>query len=506
MSDTLEQPRELGQGQVDEASDSLGGRTVVAGLWTVLEQFGRRGLSVVVNLVLARLLLPHEFGLVGILTVFILVAQVIADAGLSSALIQKSSPSETDWSTSFYSNFILGLLIFAVLWVLSPAVAASFSEPQLTWLTRVLALTVVVNSLGVVQATRFQKTMNFRPLTESILISVFVSGVISIGLAIWGFGVWSLAIQRVLADLIRVTLFWCKADWVPSLKFSFTSLKEQVRYGGCVLLAAIFNTVTQPMIYFVIAAGHAPATLGYVVQGSQLPDALSRTLAGTLGRVAFPVFALIQQDRSRVKKTLRNSMQMLYSTVLPLMVIVAVSSPLLVQILLTEKWIPCVPYLRLFCVIGFLLPVQAIYQHLLMVDSRPTKLIATQFFRLALHAVVLLCTFRFGVLWIVTGQVIAELIVTVVLSCVMVTVGSYSLQEQLSDLFRPLAVVVLATSCVLLGQAAFELSVLPALLVQSVCWPTLLVILAFVFKLPVLETLQAARARRGLVKIAAQGQ
>lgn len=502
MSDSVQQPQGKDQSKADETTDSLGGRTFSAGLWAVIEQLGRRGLSLAVNLLLARLLLPHEFGLIGILTVFILVGQVIADAGLSSALIRKPKPSETDWSTSFYSNVILGLFIFTVLWFISPWVAEAFREPQLVWLTRVLAFTVVINSLGVVHATRLQKEMNFRPMTESILISVFVSGVISIGLAVWGFGVWSLAAQRVLADCIRVALFWFKADWFPGLLFSFISLGEQVRYGACVLMAAIFNTVTQPMVYFVIAAGHAPTTLGFVVQGNQLPDALSRTLAGTLGRVAFPVFSLIQQDRLRVKKMLRNSMQVLYSTVLPLMVIVAVSAPLLVRVLLTDKWLPCVPYLQLFCVIGFLLPVQAIYQHLLMVDSRPTKLVMTQFFRLMLHAAVLMCTFPFGVVCIVAGQVIAEVVVTLVLCYVMVSVGDYSLYEQVTDFIRPAAIVSLSAACVVLSQMFFELPTYPALALQLVSWPVLLGALALAFRLPVVQSLQdmaRSRVRRGVL-------
>ncbi|MFY9253791.1 MAG: lipopolysaccharide biosynthesis protein [Fuerstiella sp.] len=449
------------------SAPSLQSKTIRAAAWTASEQVGRRIFQFITGIILARILLPEEFGLMGVLTVFMIVAQVFADGGLSSGLIQNQESTDDDCCTVFYLNVFLGIVVCGVLCLVSPYVADAFHEPKLQALMCVLAFSIVVNSLGAVQASLFAKSIHFRPMTTAILISVGISSIVGITLALCGYGVWSLAIQRLVSDTVRVILFWLFSPWRPSLKFRLSSMKSQLKFGFSVLAAAICNTVTQPMYYFVIARFYSPAMLGFVTQGNQLPDAPSKTLSGLVNRVAYPVFSSIQNDPTRVQRGLQRALKLLYSTVMPLMAGLAVMAPQLVSVLLTDKWLPSVPYLRLMCAIGFLMPVQTLHQHLLMADGRTSLLLKTQVTRVMLHALCIFFTYQLGIVPLIWCQIIVEFAIVLLLCFVNGVKLQYPLVVQLRDATPSIGMVILMSVAMLaVGRMAGK-DMLTSLAAQS---------------------------------------
>lgn len=437
----------------------------IAGLfWSFLERLGSQAVRLVISIILARLLLPEQFGLLAMLAVFMAVAQLLIDSGFGQALIQKRDTDQTDYCSVFYFCLGASIVCAVVLWVCAPAVASFYGQPELTLLTRFMSLSLVFSSLRLIQITSLTKSLDFRTQTMMSLTSTVTSGVAGIALACLGFGVWSLAIQYVLGDLISTLLAWIWHPWRPSAKFSVHSLRSMFAFGSKLLFSGFLNTAFGNLYPLLIGKLFPPAELGYYTRAQQLPQIPNDTLSIIVSRVTFPLFSAMQENKSMLQRSLRKALLALALVNFPMMVGLAVTARPLVLTLLTAKWEPCVPYLQWLCVAGALLPLQTLHLNVLLAQGRSDLFFSLEVIKKALLVIAILVTYRHGVMAMIIGQVALALVSYGLNSYYTVRLLRYSWREQLMDLMPCAGFTgVMGAATLLVGAIPFPNSVLQLL-------------------------------------------
>ena len=276
-------------------------KTVNGIKWSAIEKFSIQGILFIVGLVMARLLTPEDFGIMGMLTIFLSISQTFVDGGFSNALIRKIDRTEVDCSTVFFFNIVVGLLSFSVLYLCSPLIADFYNTPQLVDVTRVLALTLFLNSLIVVQVALFTIRIDFKTQAKINLIGVALSGGVGIYMAYTGYGVWSLVYQTVLRSAVNVFMYWFFAKWKPLCVFSISSFRALFSYGSKILASGLLHTFYQNMANMVIGKFYTVKDLGYYERGQQLGKLPEEATVSVFQRVAFPLLATLQNDEKRFR-------------------------------------------------------------------------------------------------------------------------------------------------------------------------------------------------------------
>jgi O-antigen/teichoic acid export membrane protein len=310
--------------------------------WTFLDNVGRLGGQFVIGIVLARILTPEDFGLIGMLTIFIVIGRSLTNSGFGQALIQKKDANRIDFSTVFYFNIFTSIIIYLIIFVGSPLIAKFYREPQLVLLTKVLCLEFILNALSLIHITDLQKNLKFKAPSLIGIISVAISGATSIVLALKGFGVWALVTNTILQSLITTLLLWKVSKWRPLLIFSVNSLKSLFAYGSKILLAGILNSVFKNIYFLVIGRYFQAESLGYYTRANQFTYLPLNTITLVITKVTYPVFSSIQDDIPKLKIGYTKSIRMLSALALPLMGIMYIIARPIIIIVLGDKWLPVV--------------------------------------------------------------------------------------------------------------------------------------------------------------------
>jgi O-antigen/teichoic acid export membrane protein len=423
--------------------DSLRHVTIRALSWSFIEVIGRQGVRFVIGIVLARLLFPEQFGLIGMLTIFMAVARSFLDSGFGAALIQKREPTLTDTCSIFYFNIVVGLVAAGLLCLVAPRIASFYNQPILTPLTRAMSLIIVINSFGLIQSIILSKQINFKTQTKVSLIAGTLSGIMGIILATAGFGVWSLVVQQVSGSLFSTILLWLFSTWRPALIFSFNALKDMFGFGSRLLVSGVLNQIFDNIYLLVIGKLFSAADLGYFTRANTLQALPSQTLSEMVGRVTFPVFSSIQEDLNRLKRGLKKALTVLALVNFPVMVGLAVIARPLVVVLLTEKWAECIPYLQLLCMLGLLYPLHVINLSVLQALGRSDLFLRLEIIKKVLIVINIVVTWRWGISAMIYGMIAVSLISYYLNSYYSGVLLGYSLWEQLRDLFSSLIIAVL---------------------------------------------------------------
>jgi teichuronic acid exporter len=462
-------------------ADSLEQKTIHALSWSFVEVVAQKGVQFVIGIVLARLLFPEQFGLIGMLTIFMAVIRTFLDSGFGSALIQKQEITQADICSIFYFNIFVGLAAAGLLCLAAPWIAAFYNQPVLTGLTRALSLTIIIDSFGMIQGTLLVKQINFKTQTKVSLISGALSGIIGVTLAAFGFGVWSLVVQQVSASLFSAVCLWSFSSWRPALIFSFTSLRNMFGYGSRLLFSSLLNQTFDNIYYVVIGRLFPVADLGYFTRAKIMSDLPTITLSSMVARVTFPVFSTIQDDPARLKRGLKKALTILELVNFPMMIGLAVIARPLVMVLLTEKWVACVPYLQLFCVAGLLLPLHTMNLNVLQALGRSDLFLRLEIVKKVMIAIGIAITWRWGISAMIYGMIVNSIIGYYLNSYYTGVLISYPLREQVSDLVPYLIVSIV------MGIAVYAVGLLPfthhwsMLLVQIITGIVIYVILCRVF-------------------------
>jgi O-antigen/teichoic acid export membrane protein len=420
-------------------------------IWSALERVSGQLIRFTIGVVLARLLLPAEFGLIGMIAVFMGVSQVFINCGFGEALIQKQDATHQDESSVFYVNLALGMLAAMTLYCGAPWIARFYHQPILVGLTRFMALDLVIGSFGVVQTMLLTKKLDFKTQIKISVASTLVSGTLAIIMALKGFGVMSLVAQVLVGDFFSTLLLWILQGWRPLLSFSWSSLREMFPYGSRLFASGLLNSFFNEIYSIVIGKLFDPTMLGFYTRARQMQRLPVDNLSGIVGRVSFPVFAAIQHDKPALKRGVRKASKGLAWLNIPLMVGLAVTARPLVIVLLTEKWLPCVPYIQLLCVAGAFYPLSLIHVNALSAQGRSDLFLRLEIIKKVLTVIAVFATFQFGVTGLLAGGVVVGLLSYILNGYYSTTLFAYSWKEQFIDVLPYMALSALMGGCVWLA-------------------------------------------------------
>lgn len=437
------------------AEKSLKDKTVKGVIWSTIERFSVQGVLFIVTLVLARILDPKDFGLIGMLTIFIAVSQSLIDSGFSQALIRKQDRTEIDNCTVFYFNIIVSVILYLLLYILAPFVSVFYNEPQLTSLMRVLCLVIIINSFAVVQRAIYSAIVDFKSQAKASFIAVIVSGGVGVCCALMGLGVWSLVWQQVTNAIMNTLLLWLYSKWYPTLRYSWNSFKELFSFGSKLMFSGLLDTLYNNMFTLVVGKVFNAESLGHYTQANRFAQMPSANIASILQRVTFPVLCSIQDDRERLKAKFRQLMRLFAFIIFPLMCILAGIAFPLIDWLLGEKWKFTAVLLIPMCFDFMWWPIHAINLNLLKVLGRSDLFLKLEIIKKCIGVIIILLSIHFGLVFMCYISIIASLVGLYLNAYYTGKLANIGLMVQLKDL-APTLVTSLLTFVLVYFSSSFS--------------------------------------------------
>lgn len=450
--------------------------------WKLMERSGVQGVQFLVQIVLARILFPEDYGLIAIVTIFILLANVFIESSFNTALIQKKGADELDFSSVFYLNLAISILLYVILFFSAPYIALFYNEPQLILVIKVLSLTLLFGSLYSVQNAFVAKKMLFKNLFLSSFGAIITSGIVGISGAYLGWGLWALVAQQLTYKIMVTSILWFTVRWRPRLLFSFIRIKRLFSFGWKILLSALLITISQNIIGLIIGKISNPAMLGFYNRGKQFPELFVHNINGSIQSVLFPALASEQDNPERVKGLLRRSLITSSFVVFPMMVLLfSIAEPLII-LLLTDKWLPAVPFLQIFCVIYALMPIHTVNLQAINALGKSDIYLKLEIIKKTLEFIVLLITIEYGIYAIVLGQLLISVIATFINAYPTAKLLNYGFREQLVDIVKNL-LLALVMGGVLFLIKFNEINPLMSITLQVFLGIIVYISLAYLFKI-----------------------
>ena len=415
-------------------TDSLRHKTIHGVGWSFIDNISSSGITFLVGLVLARLLTPEEYGIMAIIAIFIAVSNSIIDSGFSNALIRKTRIERIDYNTVFYFNLTVSILIYALLYLAAPAVGVFFKEPVLAEVIRIIGWVLIINALAIIPRTRFVRNVDFKTQTKVSLVSSISSGVIGIGMALGGMGVWSLVGQQLSRQFLNTLFLWVYSKWHPVWEFSTESFKELFGFGSKLLLSGLLNTIYKNIYYIVIGRFYTSAQLGQYTRAEQFNMIFSSNLTSVVQRVSYPVLSSIQEEPERLREAYRKVIKItMLITFACMLGLAAVAKPLIL-ILIGEKWLPAVYFLQIICFSGMLYPLHAINLNILQVKGRSDLFLKLEIIKKIIAVGPIVVGIIYGIECMLWGGVLISFIAYFLNSYYSANLINYPTSEQIKDI------------------------------------------------------------------------
>lgn len=403
--------------------------------WKTLERGGAQGIQFVVQIILARLLLPEDYGLIALVTIFISIANVFVQSGFNTSLIQKKDADEVDFSSVFYLSLAVSLVIYLVLFYFAPLIANAYQEPQLVLLLRVLSVTLFFGALNSIQNAYIARNMMFKKLFFSSFGAGMISGLIGIILAYNGAGVWALVVQQLVNQFIITLILWFIVKWRPKLLFSLERVKVLFAFGSKLLASSLLNSVYDNARSLIIGIGYDPEILGFYNRGKQFPQFFVTNIDSSIQSVMLPTLSSSQDDKKVVKKIVRRSIITSTFLMFPLLVGLAAIAEPLVKLLLTDAWLPSVPFLQIFCIVYALRPIHTANLQAINAIGRSDVFLKIEVLKKIVGTIIIIITIPLGVNGMAWGMVVSGLISASINAFPNSKFLDYNYVEQLKDIF-----------------------------------------------------------------------
>ena len=416
-------------------NSSAAHKTAANLIWRFFERCGVQGVAFLVSIVLARLLDPELHGTITMVTVFTSIMQVFVNSGMGSALVQKKDADQLDYSTVFYFNMAMGLGLYVLMFAAAPWIARFYKMPDLTPIVRVLSLTLVVSGLKNMQHTYVSKHMLFKKFFFSTIGGTLVSAVVGIYMAYKGYGVWALVAQTLITQFVAAMILWITVPWRPTWEFSFARLKGLFSYGWKLLASSLIDTVYNDLRTLIIGKKYSSADLAFYNKGNQFPKLFVTNINTSIDSVLLPVMAKAQDDRSRVRAMTRRAIRISSFCMWPMMVGLAVCGEPLVRLVLTEKWMPCLPFLYVFCFTYAFYPIHTANLNAIKAMGRSDLFLKLEIIKKAVGITAILISMQFGVLWMAYSLILTSIISQIINSYPNRKLLDYSYGKQLKDIF-----------------------------------------------------------------------
>lgn len=366
-------------------------------IWSTIERFSVQGVQFAVSIVIARLLFPSDYGLIAMLSIFMALAQTFVDSGFANALIQKKNKTDADFNTVFYFNIGISVLVYFLLYITAPYIASFYNEPELKLITRIISLGVVINSFGIVQQAKLTIELNFKKMAYASLLAALCSGAVGIVLAYNGWGVWALVCQTLGNNFLRVVLIWFFSRWSPKIQFSIDSFRALFSFGSKILLSSLLHTVYTNLYTLIIGKFFSSVELGYYNRSFTLAQFPSTNLSNIIVRAIYPIQCRIQDDIDQLRSMFLKYIGMACYIIFPIMIIMCTLAEPLVSCLLTDKWLPIVPLLRILCIAFMWDPVMKINLIILQVRGRSDYFLYAEIIKKIIAFLIMLATIPYGV-------------------------------------------------------------------------------------------------------------
>ncbi|WP_421918783.1 MOP flippase family protein [Marinifilum sp.] len=429
----------------------LKSQTIKGVFWSFVEKFGSQLILLISQIFLARLLEPRDFGLLGMLAIFIAVSQIFIDSGFDNALIQKQDANQTDFSTVFFLNISLGVVFYLILFFAAPLIADFFRTPELVDLTRVVCSILAINSFGLIQFVKFKIDMNFKAIAQVVVTANILSAILGVVLALLNFGVWALAAQVMGIYVFRTILFWLKSSWRPSFIFSIKSFKSLFNFGSKLLLSGLISQIFENMYLLVIGRMYSATALGFYDQAKKFQQVPVTTLAQVVGNVTYPAFSKIQDDNEKLRLGFRKLIKLLVFINFPLMVGLAVIAEPLFLIVLGEKWMQSVPYFQLLCIAGMIYTVHSSNTNILKVKGRSDLFLYLEIVKKIFVVLAIIIGLQWGIIGLVVGQIVTSFISFFINAFYTGKLISYSTINQLKDISQTFLITLVTAAVMSIG-------------------------------------------------------
>lgn len=417
-------------------------------IWRFAERCGAQFVTVIVSVVLARILSPKDYGQIALITVFTTIMQVFVDSGLGLALIQKKDADELDFSSVFYFNFAVCLISYAFMFATAPYIAAFYKDTSLTPIIRVISLTIVISGVKGIQQSYVSRNMLFKLFFFSTLGGTIFSAFLGIGLAYAGFGVGAIVAQQLSNTAIDTLILWINVKWRPKKMFSWNRLKSLLSFGWKMLVSSLLDTVYNNIRSLIIGKMYSSADLAYYNQGKQFPHTIVNNINSSIDSVLLPSMSSAQDDRTRVKSMTRRSIKTSTYIMAPMMMGLAFCAEPIVQLVLTDKWLPCVPFLRIFCITYMFYPIHTANLNAIKAMGRSDYFLKLEIAKKAVGMTLLISTMWFGVMAMAYSLLLGTLFGMIINSWPNKKLLNYSYFEQMKDILPGIAIAFVMGCCV----------------------------------------------------------
>lgn len=456
---------------------------VISGLfWKFAERIGAQAVNLIVSIVLARILAPTEYGLIALTTVFITISNVFVESGMPSALIQKKDADDLDFSTVFYFNIFMSILMYLILFFIAPIIARFYNQEKLVLILRVLGLIIIIAGLKSVQNAYVAKKMIFKKFFVCTLIGTVFSAFLGIFLAYKNFGVWALVAQQLSNTLIDTIMLWIFVKWRPKLEFSFERLKGLFEFAWKLLVSGLIETIYSQLNGLIIGKVYTSEDLAYYNKADQMPSLIMNNVSNSISSVMFSVLSKEQENIENIKKILKKSITLSSFILMPLLIgLAAIASPL-IKLLLTEKWLPSAIYMQILCFSYALYPIHINNLEVLKALGRSDIFLKLELIKKIFGLALMFASIPFGILAMVISILVNSIISAIINSFPLKKILNYGFLEQIKDILPIILIsVTMGISVYFIGECCMRTNLFVQLVIQILLGGIIYSILAFFF-------------------------
>ena len=458
------------------------GKVISNFIWRFAERCGAQLVSFVVSIVLARLLEPSVYGTVALVTVFTTILQVFIDSGLGTALIQKKNADDLDYSSVFYFNFVVCIILYLGMFIAAPYIAKFYGNMSLIPVIRVISLTLIISGVKNIQQAYVSSNMLFKRFFFSTIGGTIVSAFVGIFMAYIGMGVWALVAQQLSNAMIDTMILWITVKWRPKAVFSWERLKSLLAYGWKLLVAVLLDTVYNNLRNLVIGKMYSSADLAFYNQGDKFPKIIVTNINTSIDSVLLPTMSSEQDNKARVKEMTRRAIKTSTYIMAPLMMGLAFCAKTVVELVLTQKWLPCVPFLQIFCITYMFYPVHTANLNAIKAMGRSDIFLKLEIIKKIVGMSLLLSTMWFGVMAMAYSLLVSCVLSQIINSWPNKRLLGYGYLEQLRDFMPGVILAVVMGICVyFIGY--INLPNIIVLIIQVIVGATIYIVMSIVFKL-----------------------
>ena len=429
---------------------SLKKKALIGVFWSAIETFSNQIIGFVTSIVLARLLMPEEFGLIAMLTIFMGVGQTLINSGLTQSLIRTEKPDDLDFSTIFFFNLVVSILVYILISISAPLIADFYNQPKLTDIIRIYCIVFIINAFAAVQKTKLTKVLDFKTQMIVLTPSLVISGIVGITLAVLGYGVWSLVWSKIAQSSAASIQFWYRSKWKPTSGFSTERFRQHFNFGYKLLISNLINSLYENIYTIIIGKFFASAQVGFYEKANSLQMRPVNIVSGIVNKISYPLLSDIQNDDVRLKSVYKRIMQMILFIVAPTLIFIAVLGNPIFRFIYTEKWLQAVPYFQILCVTGIFFPLHVYNIQILKVKGRSDLHLKLGIIKKIVLTIILIISFQYGIYGLIYGAAIFSILAFLINTHYSGKFINYSAWRQTKDIVPIILVTLIAAGSVYL--------------------------------------------------------